>query len=111
MLEFDDVSGSGQPVIKVIGVGGGGGNSINTMIDAGIQGVDFVAANTDCQVLGANQAPTKIQIGKTLTKGLGAGANLPDRRVAAGCGHGVRDGRHGRRHGHRRGSRDRADRA
>jgi cell division protein FtsZ len=82
MLEFDDMPGSGQPVIKVIGVGGGGGNSINTMIDAGIQGVDFIAANTDCQVLGANQAPNKIQIGKTLTKGLGAGAN-PDIGAAA----------------------------
>jgi cell division protein FtsZ len=75
MLEFDDVPGTGQPVIKVIGVGGGGGNALNTMIEAGIQGVDFIAANTDCQVLGANLAGTKIQLGKALTKGLGAGAN------------------------------------
>lgn len=82
MLEFDDVSGTGQPVIKVVGVGGGGGNSINTMIEAGIQGVDFVVANTDCQVLSANLAPTKIQIGRGLTKGLGAGAN-PDIGAAA----------------------------
>jgi cell division protein FtsZ len=80
MLEFDDqVQG---PRIKVIGVGGGGGNALNTMIEAGIQGVDFVAANTDCQVLETNQAPTKIQIGKNLTKGLGAGAN-PDIGCAA----------------------------
>ena len=80
MLEFDEpILG---PKIKVVGVGGGGGNAVNTMIEAGIQGVDFVAANTDCQVLETNQAPTKIQIGKTLTKGLGAGAN-PDIGCAA----------------------------
>jgi cell division protein FtsZ len=80
MLEFDEpILG---PKIKVVGVGGGGGNAVNTMIEAGIQGVDFVAANTDCQVLETNQAPSKIQIGKTLTKGLGAGAN-PDIGCAA----------------------------
>ena len=80
MLEFDEpILG---PKIKVVGVGGGGGNAVNTMIEAGIEGVDFVAANTDCQVLETNQAPTKIQIGKTLTKGLGAGAN-PDIGCAA----------------------------
>src|SRR5881394_872499 len=73
MLQFaEDVLG---PKIKVIGVGGGGSNSVNTMIEAGIQGVDFVPANTDCQVLDTNQAPVKIQLGKRLTKGLGAGAN------------------------------------
>jgi cell division protein FtsZ len=80
MLEFDEPNLG--PKIKVVGVGGGGGNAVNTMIEAGIQGVDFVAANTDCQVLETNQAPTKIQIGKTLTKGLGAGAN-PDIGCAA----------------------------
>ena len=80
MLEFDDQAQG--PKIKVIGVGGGGGNAVNTMIEAGIQGVDFVAVNTDCQVLETNQAPTKIQIGKNLTKGLGAGAN-PDIGCAA----------------------------
>jgi len=80
MLEFDvPVPG---PKIKVVGVGGGGGNAVNTMIEAAVLGVDFVAANTDCQVLETNQAPTKIQIGKTLTKGLGAGAN-PDIGCAA----------------------------
>src|SRR5436305_5145711 len=73
MLQFaEDVFG---PKIKVIGVGGGGGNSVNTMIEAGIQGVDFVAANTDCQVLDSNQAPIQSQLGKSLTRGLGAGAN------------------------------------
>jgi len=63
--------------IKVIGVGGGGGNAINRMISAGLSGVYFIAANTDCQALRANSAPVKVQIGAKLTKGLGAGAN-PD---------------------------------
>jgi cell division protein FtsZ len=80
MLEFDvPIPG---PKIKVVGVGGGGGNAVNTMIEAGVLGVDFVAANTDCQVLETNQAPTKIQIGKVLTRGLGAGGN-PDIGSAA----------------------------
>src|SRR3989338_8289293 len=61
--------------IKVIGVGGGGGNAINTMIDAGLEGVDFIVANTDMQALKANRATTKVQLGRELTKGLGAGAN------------------------------------
>lgn len=63
------------PKIKVVGVGGGGGNSVNTMIEFGIQGVDFIASNTDCQVLETSQAGIKVQLGKNLTKGLGAGAN------------------------------------
>ena len=63
--------------IKVIGVGGGGGNAINTMMEFGLDGVDFFAANTDMQALKANRASTKIQLGRELTKGLGAGAN-PD---------------------------------
>src|SRR3954471_6344252 len=82
MLEFADDEVLG-PKIKVIGVGGGGGNSVNTMIEAGIQGVDFVAAYTDCQVLDTNQAPVKIQLGKHLTKGLGAGANPEIGKAAA----------------------------
>lgn len=61
--------------IKVIGVGGGGGNAINTMMELGLDGVDFIAANTDLQALKANRALNKIQIGRELTKGLGAGAN------------------------------------
>jgi cell division protein FtsZ len=84
MLEFDDGEASpGRPVIKVIGVGGGGGNSINTMIEAGIEGVDFIVSNTDCQVLEANQASIKVHLGKSLTKGLGAGANPEIGRAAA----------------------------
>ncbi len=61
--------------IKVVGVGGAGGNAINRMIEAGLSGVEFIAINTDSQVLEANRAPKRIQIGKRLTKGLGAGAN------------------------------------
>lgn len=64
--------------IKVVGVGGGGGNAISSMIDSGdIQGVEFIAINTDAQVLLSNKAPTKLQIGEKLTKGLGVGGD-PD---------------------------------
>ncbi len=83
MLEFDEASGPGRPSIKVIGVGGGGGNAVNTMIEGGVEGVDFIVANTDCQVLEASQAGTKVQLGKALTKGLGAGANPEIGRAAA----------------------------
>src|SRR5690349_24729279 len=69
--------------IKVIGVGGGGGNALNTMILAGLTGVDFIAANTDCQGLQNNRARTKIQLGAQVTKGLGAGANPEIGRQAA----------------------------
>ena len=61
--------------IKVIGVGGGGGNAVNTMIAAGIDGVDFLVANTDAQALRTSLAPQKIQLGAALTRGLGAGAD------------------------------------
>ncbi|WP_373841673.1 cell division protein FtsZ [Limosilactobacillus sp.] len=61
--------------IKVIGVGGGGGNAVNRMITEKVQGVDFIVANTDLQALNASQASTKIQLGPKLTKGLGAGSN------------------------------------
>src|SRR5712675_2216614 len=69
--------------IKVVGVGGGGGNALNTMILAGLTGVDFIAANTDCQALAHNRAATKIQLGAMVTKGLGAGANPEIGRQAA----------------------------
>jgi len=69
--------------IKVVGVGGGGGNALNTMILAGLTGVDFIAANTDCQALQHNRAATKIQLGAMVTKGLGAGANPEIGRQAA----------------------------
>jgi cell division protein FtsZ len=80
MDEFESELGA---KIKVIGVGGGGGNALNTMILAGLTGVDFIAANTDCQALQNNRAPTKIQVGAQVTKGLGAGANPEIGRQAA----------------------------
>src|ERR671923_2331542 len=61
--------------IKVIGVGGGGGNAVNRMIDAGVEGIEFIVANTDLQALRLSRAPVKIQLGVKLTNGLGAGAN------------------------------------
>src|SRR5437868_2017926 len=61
--------------IKVIGVGGGGGNAVNRMIQAGIKGIEFMVANTDVQAMRTSLAPVKLQIGGKLTKGLGAGAN------------------------------------
>src|SRR5213079_2013207 len=71
MIEFVDASGGAR--IKVVGVGGGGGNAVNTMIAAGLPGVDFIAANTDAQALRANLAPKKMQLGEKLTRGLGVG--------------------------------------
>lgn len=69
--------------IKVVGVGGGGCNAVNTMIKAGLTGVEYIVANTDAQALSANMAPTKIQLGAEITKGLGAGANPEIGRKAA----------------------------
>jgi|694.fasta_scaffold56810_3 cell division protein FtsZ len=69
--------------IKVVGVGGGGGNAVNTMIRSGLEGVDFIVANTDAQALKASLAPHQIQLGKELTKGLGAGADPDIGRDAA----------------------------
>jgi cell division protein FtsZ len=73
-LSFDESQPS-QATIKVIGVGGGGGNAVNRMISVGVEGVQFVAANTDCQALQKARAPIKLQLGSKLTKGLGAGGN------------------------------------
>ncbi len=69
--------------IKVIGVGGGGCNAVNRMIDSGLKGVDFIVANTDLQVLNDSLATTKLQLGSELTDGLGAGANPEIGREAA----------------------------
>lgn len=74
MLEFD-TSVDQLAVIKVIGVGGGGNNAVNRMIEHGVQGVDFIAVNTDAQALNLSKAEVKLQIGAKLTRGLGAGAN------------------------------------
>jgi cell division protein FtsZ len=81
LLEFENSSHQ-KATIKVIGVGGGGGNAINTMIEAGLGGVEFVAANTDAQALMHNKAPVKVQLGAEITRGLGCGAN-PDRGRAS----------------------------
>ena len=72
-----------KPRILVLGVGGAGGNAINGMIDAGLQGVEFIAVNTDAQDLRLSKAQGKIQMGLNLTKGLGAGAKLDIGEAAA----------------------------
>src|SRR2546423_7167048 len=69
--------------IKVVGVGGGGSNAVNRMVQVGLDGVEFIVANTDLQALAGNSAPSKIQIGGKLTKGLGAGADPNVGREAA----------------------------
>ncbi len=83
-IVFDD---SEQPIsgacIKVVGIGGGGGNAINRMIEAGIQGVQFLVANTDLQSLKASQASVKLQIGEKLTRGLGVGGDPEKGRQSA----------------------------
>ncbi len=73
-FEFDDNCKKGA-IMKVVGVGGAGGNAVNGMINAGLYGVEFIAINTDLQALESNKSPVKLQIGKNLTKGLGAGTN------------------------------------
>ncbi len=86
MITFDETPGAGKlkisleeeqltAKIKVIGIGGGGGNAVNRMIQAGIKGIEFLVTNTDVQAMRTSAAPMKIQIGAKLTKGLGAGAN------------------------------------
>jgi cell division protein FtsZ len=81
-LRLDDEGNAGAR-IKVIGVGGGGSNAVNRMVQAGFEGVEFVVANTDLQALRSNAAPVKLQIGSKLTKGLGAGADPTVGRQAA----------------------------
>ena len=105
-----------KPRITVFGVGGAGGNAVNNMITAGLQGVDFVVANTDAQALTMSKAERIIQMGVQVTEGLGAGSQPEVGRAAAEevideirdhlhrRAHGVRHRRHGRRHRHRRGA-------
>jgi cell division protein FtsZ len=84
MMRFTDDDGvENGAYIKVIGVGGGGGNAINTMIASGLQGVEFISANTDVQALETAQADIRLQLGANLTRGLGAGANPEIGRKAA----------------------------
>jgi len=82
MIEFDENRNLGAKV-KIIGIGGGGNNAINTMISSQLSGVEFIAANTDAQALSTNLASIKLQLGASLTKGLGAGANPEIGRKAA----------------------------
>jgi len=82
MIEFDENKNLAAKV-RVIGIGGGGNNALNTMISYNLTGVEFIAANTDAQALVANLAPMKLQLGASLTKGLGAGANPETGRKAA----------------------------
>jgi len=82
MIEFTETREPGAR-IKVIGVGGGGGNAINTMVAGRLEGVEFIAANTDTQALAANRAGVKLQLGKSISRGLGAGADPERGRQAA----------------------------
>ncbi|MCK4593685.1 cell division protein FtsZ [bacterium] len=83
MLELLDTEQQTFANLKVIGIGGGGGNAVNRMVEAGLRGVDFIAANTDAQALMQNTAYNKIQLGTKLTHGLGAGAQPEVGREAA----------------------------
>jgi cell division protein FtsZ len=82
-IEFADETNQYEARIKVVGVGGSGGNAVNTMINFGLEGVEFVAVNTDAQALNSNAAPTKLPIGGNITRGLGAGADPEKGRKAA----------------------------
>lgn len=82
MIEFDENKNLAAKV-KIIGIGGGGNNALNTMISYQLSGVEFIAANTDAQAMAANRAAIKLQLGENLTKGLGAGANPEIGRKAA----------------------------
>src|SRR5437762_12551649 len=79
-LELDSTASAR---LKVIGVGGAGGNAVNRMIGAGLRGVDFIVANTDMQALNQSLAPTRIQIGKVTTRGLGSGGIPTQGRLSA----------------------------
>lgn len=83
MFEFVDSDPVNTAKIKVIGIGGGGGNAVNTMISYNMKGVEFIAANTDAQALKASASPIKIQLGAEVTKGLGAGSDPEIGRSAA----------------------------
>ncbi len=82
-IEFADDHGGYEARIKVIGCGGSGGNAVNTMINFGLEGVEFIVVNTDAQALGQSLAPNKIHIGSNVTRGLGAGADPEKGRKAA----------------------------
>ncbi|XMB66188.1 cell division protein FtsZ [Mycoplasmatota bacterium zrk1] len=81
IMDYDNFTNG--PILKVIGVGGGGGNAVNRMVENNVQGVEFIAVNTDAQVLRLSKADIRIQLGRNLTKGLGAGADPEVGRLAA----------------------------
>jgi cell division protein FtsZ len=83
MIELDRSVEYHGAKIKIIGVGGGGGNAVNSMIERGLSGVEFLVVNTDMQALAKNASPQRVQVGKELTRGLGAGANPSIGRDAA----------------------------
>ena len=83
MFELSEKGPVSTATIKVIGIGGAGGNAVNTMISYNLRGVDFIAANTDAQALGASSSLIKIQLGAEVTKGLGAGSDPDIGRQAA----------------------------
>ncbi len=92
IVDDKDATMASGAKIKVIGVGGGGGNAVRNMIDSGLNGVQFVCANTDMQALNKNNASIKVQIGEKLTKGLGAGANpIVGREAAVESVNAIRD--------------------
>src|SRR5260370_24603921 len=82
-IEFADETQQYEARIKVVGVGGSGGNAVNTMINFGLEGVEFIVVNTDAQALNASAAATKLPIGANITRGLGAGADPEKGRKAA----------------------------
>ncbi|MFN3587515.1 MAG: cell division protein FtsZ, partial [Moraxellaceae bacterium] len=79
----DSMSEHGNAVIKVVGVGGGGGNAVDHMVECQVEGVEFICANTDLQALKRMKARTHLQLGTSVTRGLGAGANPEVGRQAA----------------------------
>ena len=84
IFEFEE-NASQNARMKVVGVGGGGGNAVNRMIDEHLEGVEFISINTDAQALLSSKSDVKIQIGKKLTRGLGAGARPERLYCGAGC--------------------------
>jgi hypothetical protein len=116
MFELEEVAGqeagSGSTVIKVVGVGGAGGNAVDHMIREGVSGVEFICCNTDAQALKKSDAHVKLQLGPGLGAGgkpekareLARAGSRTHRRCAARRAHGLHHGGHGRRHRYRRGS-------
>ena len=96
MADFELSPGENFAQIKVIGVGGGGGNAVNRMVNEGLGGVDFITVNTDNQALMLSKSKTRVRIGDKLTRGLGAGGNPEIGKKAAGTVEGHRTSGRGR---------------